>query len=101
MHVLSLQFHAPAGVAARRYDLQSNLRHQIGFVSDAQTTFVNSFPICVPAGGHSDVTIIAQGASTIPGDLSGYQSSLGTRRGSIDLADLAAQSVGKACTPQA
>jgi hypothetical protein len=97
---LSVQFHAPNGIAARPYEVRSNAKQVHGDVTDTQTTFLNSFPVCVPASGHSDVTVTAHGTSTIPGDMSGYQTSLGTRTGSLYMADASVNNdVGPTCTP--
>jgi hypothetical protein len=95
---LTLQFQAPSGIAARRFTVRSNVKTLRGSVTDLRTTFVDSFPVCVPARGSSEVTVTARGASTIPGDLSSYASSLGSRIGSIYMADASVNNLGPECT---
>jgi hypothetical protein len=96
---LSLQLHAPRGIAARPYQVRSNVEQLHGIVTDTQTMFLNSIPVCVPASGHADVTITADGTSTIPGDMSSYLTSLGTRQGSLFMTDGSVNNLGPVCTP--
>jgi hypothetical protein len=87
IHFLSLQVWAPPGIASRPFQVRTNLIRYSGAATNTRTTFVNALPVCVPASGHTDVAISATGASTIPGDLSSYASSLGERLGTLYLAD--------------
>jgi hypothetical protein len=91
---------APADVARRPFEVRSNLSSYRGYATNAATTYVNALPVCVPAAGHADITITASGSSSIPGDLSSYQASLGQRIGSIFLADASiSDDLGRACKP--
>jgi Dolichyl-phosphate-mannose-protein mannosyltransferase len=88
IHYLYLQIWAPGGVASRAFEVRTNVTDDRGHASDGSTSFVNRLPVCVPASGHSDVRITAQGSSSIPADLGGPPPSEGaTRLGSIFLAD--------------
>jgi hypothetical protein len=99
IHFLSIQVWAPSGVVHRPFVVGSDLVSRREFVSDTGTTFVNTLPVCVPARGYSDVTVKASGESTIPGDMSSLSSSLGTRTGSVYLADISvSKTVGGRCS---
>jgi hypothetical protein len=87
IHYLSLQIWAPAGVARRLFEVSTNLTRYRGKVDDTATTFVNGLPICVPAQGHVDAIVTANGSSTIPPDLSSPPTGQAPRQGSIYLAD--------------
>ena len=66
----------------------------------SNTSFVNALPVCVPADGFADVRIDAQGASTIPGDVSTLDGSLQERQGSIFIADASvSDNLGSSCRP--
>jgi hypothetical protein len=96
---LTLQIWAPTNIVNRPFSIRSNADRYRGVASNSRTTFVNSFLVCVPPGGHADVSIRATGASTIPGDLSSLQGSLGQRLGSIYIADASvSNNIGSRCT---
>ena len=95
---LYLQIWAPTDIAQRPFVVHSNLRTYRATASNSYTSFVNAFPVCVPATGHANVTISSADDSTIPGDLSSLSSSLQTRTGSIYLADASiSNNLGKPC----
>lgn len=99
IHYLNIQVWAPSGVARRRFVVTSDLASRHELASDTGTTFVNTLPVCVPARGYSDVTVEASGESTIPGDMSSLSSSLGTRTGSVYLADISvSKTIGGRCS---
>jgi hypothetical protein len=95
---LSLQIWAPTDIARRPFSVRSNLDLYRGAASNSRTTYVNAIPVCVPASGNAVVSVTAAGDSTIPGDLSSLEGSLGRRRGSIFLADASvSDDLGRPC----
>jgi hypothetical protein len=101
IHILNLQVWAPSDVARRPFSVRSNEAVYRGIASNAGTTFVNALHVCVPANGYADVSVTAPASSAIPGDLSSLQGSLGTRLGSIFLADASvSDNVGAVCVPR-
>lgn len=98
IHYLSLQIWAPTDIARRPFSVRSNLDLYRGAASNSRTTYVNAIPVCVPASGNAVVSVTAAGDSTIPGDLSSLEGSLGRRRGSIFLADASvSDDLGRPC----
>lgn len=101
IHTLSLQVWAPSDVVRRPFSVRSNEGVYRGVASNAGTTFVNALHVCVPASGYADVSVTAPTSSPIPGDLSSLQGSLGTRVGSVALADVSvSDNVGAVCVPR-
>jgi hypothetical protein len=96
---VNLQVRAPNDVAQRPFVVRSNLKVGRNVSTAGATVHVNAFPVCVPPGRFATVEVGARGSSTIPGDLSGtYAESLGTREGSIYLADTSvSDDVGPPC----
>jgi hypothetical protein len=57
--------------------------------------------VCVPARGYADVTVRAEGASPIPGDLRDIDLSRQAREGGIFLNEIAlADELGEPCRPR-
>jgi hypothetical protein len=101
LRLLSLQVGAPADVSRRPFTVRSNETTQEYAVENGATVHVDGFPVCVPPGRPATVEVSATGSSTIPGDLGGsYEDSLGTRTGSVYLADTSvSDNVGDVCSP--
>jgi hypothetical protein len=77
----------------------SNTERATATASAADSASV-TVSVCVPRRGHSDVSVTADGSSTIPGDLSSNAASAVTRQGSIQLRDISvSDDIGPACTP--
>jgi len=99
LRYLSFQIWAPSGVASRPFTVASNLQRMHGIAGTA-TAFVNALHVCVPRQGFTDVTLKADGSSTIPGDLATLSESLGTRQGGVFLAQIAlSDNLGGRCRP--
>ena len=95
---VTLQIWAPQGVTGRLFRVASNVTRSVGAASGNAATTVGSLPVCVPAGGYSDVTITGSGSSEIPGDLSLPDAEQVTRQGSLYLADISvSDNLGPRC----
>lgn len=101
IQLLSLQVWAPQNVAHRPFSVVSNLARYSGVATNAGTTFVDNFRVCVPVNGFTDVTVTARGASLIPGDLSTIGATSVARAGSIYLADISvSDNLAGPCLPR-
>jgi hypothetical protein len=96
---LTVGIRPPDGVGARGVVLRSNLEHWQGEATAADT-LLRTLHVCVPPGGHTDVTASTPDSSEIPGDPSNLDTLPIPRRGGIQLTTIAlADETGGACTP--
>jgi hypothetical protein len=96
---LSIGFRAPEDVAERPVTITSNLE-RVETVATPGTQRAG-IRVCVPARGYADVTVRAEGASPIPGDLRDIDLSRQAREGGIFLNEIAlADELGEPCRPR-